>query len=83
MRIRSSHTKANYKNKYKIDLSCSLYNDNVSVQTDSHLLTCSAIVDALATKTNLLNVNHKDNFGYLNKQIKKTQVYKEIFKIVI
>ena len=81
LRTRSTHTKANYKNKYKFDLSCSLCNDKVSVQTNAHLLTCSTIVDALATKTDLLNVNHKDIFGDLKKQI--THVYKEIFKMMI
>ena len=83
LRTRSTHTKANYKNKYKFDISCSMCNDKVSIQTDAHLLTCSTIVDALATKTELLNVNHKDIFGNVIQQIKIIQVYKEIFKILI
>ena len=89
LRTRSTHTKANYKNMYKFDLSCSLchngfgpLNDKNCEQTDAHLLTCSTIKDALANTTELLNVNHSDIFGSLKQQIKVSRVYKEIFKFM-
>ena len=71
------------------DLSCSLCKTGIGPlseknceQTDAHLLKCSFIKDALATKTDLLNVKYLDIFGNLEKQIKVTRVYKEIFKLM-
>ena len=82
LRTRSTHTKANYKNMYKFDLSCTLCKDKNSVQTDSHLLSCSFIDDTLADKTELHKVEHCFIFEELHKQIQATKVYKEIFKLL-
>ena len=47
LRSRSVHTKANYKNKYKFELSCSLCKDKDTEENDSHLLVCPAILPLL------------------------------------
>ena len=88
LRTRSTHTKSNYKNKYLFDLSCSLcknldpLNEMNYEQTDAHLLKCTFVKNALSSKVDLINVNHADIYGNIEKQIKVTQVYKEIFKLI-
>ena len=82
LRSRSVHTKANYKNKYKFDLSCSLCKDKETEETDSHLLVCPAILPLLKHPECLKDVKHSDIFGELPRQIKVTKVYQEIFKIM-
>ena len=82
LRSRSVHTKANYKNKYKFDLSCSHCKDVNSEENDAHLLFCPAIKALLKDPAVLQNVKHEDIFDQLPKQIKVTKVYEEIFKIL-
>ena len=85
LRTRSTLTKSNYKNKYMFDLSCSLcknLDDKNSEQTDAHLLKCTFVQNALSSKVDLININHSDIYGSIEKQIKVTRVYKEIFKII-
>ena len=58
LRTRSTPTRANYKQKYKFDLSCPLCNDQTSEQTDAHLLDCSAVANILPVKTELEKLNN-------------------------
>ena len=71
------------------DLSCSLCknlngpaNEMNCEQTDAHLLKCTFVQNTLSSKVDLLNVNHSDIYGNLEKQIKVTRIYKEIFKFI-
>ena len=57
-------------------------NEKNCEQTDAHLLKCAFVKNELSTKVDLLNVNHLDIFGNLEKQVKVTRVYKEIFKLI-
>ena len=82
LRSRSVHTKANYKNKYKFDLSCSHCKDKDTEENDSHLLECPAILPLLKHPEHLKDVKHSDIFEDLPKQIKVTKIYQEIFKIM-
>ena len=82
LRTRSTHTKANYKNKYKFDMSWTICKDKNSVQTDSQLLICSGIDNTLVFKTDLRKVEHSNIFEDLHKQTQVAQVYKEIFKLL-
>ena len=82
LRTRSTHTRANYKNKYKFDLSCPLCKDKTSEQTDAHLLACPAIQDMLSAKPELEKVIHENIFQDLDDQIPVTDVYREIFKLI-
>ena len=82
LRTRSTHTRANYKDKYKFDLSCPLCKDKTSEQTDAHLLTCSAMDNVLASKTELQHMKHEHIFDELDKQVRITEVYKDIFKLI-
>ena len=58
LRTRSTPTRANYKSKYKFDLTCPLCNDITSEQTDAHLLDCTYIVNMLPAKIQLDKVNY-------------------------
>ena len=82
LRSRSTHTRANYKNKYIFDLSCPLCKDKSCEQTDAHLLICPAIDNVLADNTELQKVIHANIFHDLSDQIKVTNVYSEIFKLL-
>ena len=82
LRTRSTHTRANYKNKFKFDLSCPLCKDKTAEQTDAHLLACSAIDNMLEDKTELHQVIHDNIFHDLEDQIKVTDVYRQIFKLI-
>ena len=67
------------------DLSCSLCKNlsgPLNEQTDAHLLKCTFVQNALSSKVDLLNVNHSDIYGNIEKQIKVTRIYKEIFKLI-
>ena len=75
IRTRTTPTRANYKNKFKFDLSCPLCKDKTSEQTDAHLLTCPAI-----TKKLPLKVNYEMIFNNSEDQTKVAKVYHKIFK---
>ena len=80
LRTRSTNTRANYKNKYKFDLTCQ-FCDDTSEQTDAHLLECPGFDKILAIKPEFQNARHEDIFDdNIEKQVKVTEVYKEIFK---
>ena len=69
LRTRSIPTKANYKNKYRFDLNCSLCKDKKFEENDAHLLSCSFVEGAFSAKTDLQKVKYDDIFEDLYKQI--------------
>ena len=79
LRTRSCQTKANYKNKYKLDLSCSYCKDINSEESDAHLLSCPFIQKSIA---DLQSVKHEDIFGEISKQVKIVKEYQKIFKFL-
>ena len=82
LRTRSTPTKANYKNKFKFDMSCRFCLNKQTVESDIHLLSCPTILDALQDNSNMSSVEHKDIYDDLAKQSDVVKVYKEIFKFI-
>ena len=82
LRTRCTPTRANFKNKYKFDMTCPICKDMTSEQTDAHLLTCSAMDNVLASNTELQHMKHELIFDEPDKQVRITQVYKDIFKLI-
>ena len=82
LRTRSTPTRANYKNKYKFDLTCPLCKDKTSEQTDAHLLDCPAIANMISDKTKLDKVKHDMIFNGLQDQSEIVKMYSEIFKLI-
>ena len=80
LRTRTTPTRANYKNKYKFDLSCPLCKDKTTEQTDAHLLNCSAITKLIPITTNLDKMNYEMIFNDSEDQTKVIKVYQELFK---
>ena len=82
LRTRSTPTRANYKNKYKFDLTFPLCKDKTSEQTDAHLLDCPAIANMISDKTKLDKVKHDMIFNGLQDQSEIVKMYSEIFKLI-
>ena len=82
LRTRSIPTKANYKNKYRFELTCSLCKDQKCEENDAHLLSWSFVEGTFAAKTDLYKVKHDDIFKDTPRQIQGTKIYKEILKLM-
>ena len=82
LRTRSTPTRANYKNKFKFDLSCPLCKEKTSEQTDAHLLDCPAIAKLIPHQSNLDKVKYDMIFNNTEDQRKIVKVYQDIFKSI-
>ena len=75
LRTRMFAVKSNFKNKYKVDQSCELCKINESNQ--EHQLSCPVLIKFLP-ELSLTNVQYKDLFGNVDKQLKFIKVYSKI-----
>ena len=80
LRTRSIHVKTNYRNMYKINMHCTLCEDNSEEESEAHLLKCTKILDKL--DEDISNVSYEQIFSQnIDEQIKITKVFSKILKV--
>ena len=81
LRTRMTNVKANFKTMHE-NIHCDLCDEEV-LQSDAHLLDCKTIIEKCPTLANDMDTEYEDIFSDIEKQLKTTQIYKEIFETKI
>ena len=81
LRVGMTPNKANFSNKYKDDLSCTLCKNVSSEENLLHLLVCPVLVDHPDLTADIRTVKVGDIFGSFSQQVKAVKIWMKIFKI--
>ena len=82
LRSKMLSIKANFKNKHKNNISCSICNDKNSEESEIHLLSCPSLVNHPKLKNEINKVKYSDVFSDLTKQQQQAvKVFKKIMQI--
>ena len=82
LRTRSTHVKTNYRNMYKINMQCTLCENDSEEESEKHLLKCTKILDNVEDPTEILNASYEQIFSEsIGEQIKITKVFSKILKV--
>ena len=81
LRSKMLSIKANFKNKHRNNISCSICNDKNSEESEIHLLSCPSLVNHPKLKNEINKVKYSDVFSDLTKQQQAVKVFKQIMQI--
>ena len=81
LRTRSLDVKTNYKNKYILNLTCSLCKNPAEAESEIHLINCESIKSKIGAKVDLTSIKYENIFSEnVYEQEKVVKAFTEILK---